>query len=114
MRGGTAEMSSTRYRRGGIYAADMAVYTRQMGETNDHEMSILRRNLGRAMREELTDRQREVMTLYYCDGKNMREIGEELSIDKSTVSRTISRGEKRLRRCLRYGAAALINQNSSD
>ncbi len=107
-------MSNTRYRRGGLYAADMAVYTRQMGEDNGDEMSRLRRNLGRAMREELTDRQRQVMTLYYCDGKNMREIGETLDIDKSTVSRTISRGEQRLRRCLRYGAANLVNQSSLD
>ncbi len=107
-------MSSTRYRRGKLYAADMAVYSRQMGETNEEEISRLRRNLGVAMREELTDRQRQLLTLYYYEGKNMREIGEALGIDKSTVSRTISRGERRLRRCLRYGAAALIEQSLSD
>ena len=39
----------------------------------------------------------------------MRQIGQELGVDKSTVSRTIKRGEARLRRCLRYGAAAFLN-----
>ena len=38
----------------------------------------------------------------------MREIGEAMGIDKSTVSRTIKRGERRLRRCLRYGAEAYL------
>ena len=47
--------------------------------------------------------------LYYAEGLNMREIGERLGVDKSTVSRTIKRGERRLRRCLRYGAESLLN-----
>ena len=40
----------------------------------------------------------------------MREIGEKLGVDKSTVSRTIKRGEARLRRCLRYGAKAFLEE----
>ena len=39
----------------------------------------------------------------------MRQIGQELGVDKSTVSRTIKRGEARLRRCLRYGAGAFLS-----
>ena len=38
----------------------------------------------------------------------MREIGQSLGVDKSTVSRTIKRGERRLQRCLRYGAEAYL------
>ena len=38
----------------------------------------------------------------------MREIGQKLGVDKSTVSRTIKRGERRLQRCLRYGAKGLL------
>ena len=36
------------------------------------------------------------------------EIGEQIGIDKSSVSRTIKRGERRLQRCLRYGAEAYL------
>ena len=62
----------------------------------------------RALREDVTPRQRQALLLYYSDGLNMREIGEKLGVDKSTISRTIKRGEHRLRRCLRYGAEAYL------
>lgn len=101
-------MASTRYSRGGYYAADMAAYLREMSEDNTEDMSRLRRNLLRALQQDVTERQREVLTLYYGQGLNQREIGERLGVDKSTVSRTILRGEARLRRCLRYGAGALL------
>ena len=68
-------MSNTRYRRGKLYAADMAVYTRQMAADNSAELSRLKRNLIRALKEDVTPRQREVLTLYYAQGLNMREIG---------------------------------------
>ena len=32
----------------------------------------------------------------------------DMAVDKSTVSRTSKRGEKRLQRCLRYGAEAYL------
>ena len=91
-----------------MYAADMAVYARQMSSDNSKEISRLKRNLIRALQEDVTPRQRQTLLLYYSDGLNMREIGEHLGVDKSTVSRTIKRGERRLRRCLRYGAEAYL------
>ena len=102
-------MPSTQYRRGSGYAADMAVYARTMAEDNSAQMSRLKRNLVRALREDVTARQRQVLLLYYGEQLNMRQIGERLGIDKSTVSRTIKRGERRLQRCLRYGAGVLLN-----
>ena len=101
-------MPNTRYRKGKLYAADMAVYARQMAADNSQEISRLKRNLVRALREDVTAYQRQLLLLYYAEGLNMREIGERLGVDKSTVSRTIKRGEKRLRRCLRYGAEAYL------
>ena len=53
-------------------------------------------------------KQRQMILLYYAEGKNMREIGEAMGVDKSSVSRTIKRGERRLQRCLRYGAEAYL------
>ena len=82
----------------------MAMYARQMATDNSAELSRLKRNLLHALREDVTPRQRQVLLMYYAQGLNMREIGEQLGIDKSTVSRTIKRGEYKLRRCLRYGA----------
>ena len=87
-------MPNTRYRRGRHYAADMAVYSRQMAGDNSRELSRLKRNLIRALQEDVTEKQRTVLLLYYAEGY------------KSTISRTIKRGERRLQRCLRYGAEA--------
>ena len=101
-------MPNTRYRKGKLYAADMAMYSRQIAADNSHEISRLKRNLIRALREDVTAKQRQMLLLYYAEGENMREIGEVMGIDKSTVSRTIKRGELRLQRCLRYGAEAYL------
>lgn len=103
-------MSNTRYRRGGIYAADMASYARVMSSDNSAQMERLKRNLVRALQEDVTSRQRQVLLLYYGERMNMREIGERLGVDKSTVSRTIKRGERRLQRCLRYGAKTFLDE----
>ena len=96
-----------------MWAADMAVYSRQMAADNSAQMTRLKRNLLRALHEDITPRQRQVLVLYYADGLNMRQIGEQLGVDKSTVSRTIKRGERRLKRCLRYGAAAFLNDTGA-
>ena len=86
-------MPDTRYRKGGAYAADMAVYARAMASDNSAQMSRVKRNM---------------LLLYYGEQLNMRQIGTRLGVDKSTVSRTIKRGERRLQRCLRYGAEAFL------
>ncbi len=101
-------MPNTRYRKGKLYAADMAMYSRQIAADNSQEISRLKRNLIRCLREDVTAKQRQMLLLYYAEGKNMREIGESMGVDKSTVSRTIKRGERRLQRCLRYGAEAYL------
>jgi len=90
------------------YAADMAVYAREMASDNSAQLGRVKRNLVRALREDVTPRQRQMLLLYYSERMNMREIGERLGVDKSTVSRTIKRGERRLQRCLRYGAEAYL------
>ena len=56
-------MPNTRYRRGKVYAADMAVYTRQMAADNSQEVSRLKRNLIRALKEDVTAKQRQVLQL---------------------------------------------------
>ena len=95
-------MPNTRYRRGKLYAADMALYSMQMASDNSKEISRLKRNLIRALQEDVTERQRQTLLMYYAQGYNM------LGVDRSTISRTIKRGERRLQRCLRYGAEAYL------
>lgn len=106
-------MSGARYRRGGLYAADMARYARMLSEqnTNHEEMERVKVALWRAINEDITEKQRNYLLMYYGQGLNMNEIGAKMGVDKSTVSRTIKRGEERLRRCLRYGAKRFLVEN---
>ena len=87
---------------------EMALYARQLAATNSGEHSRLKRNLLKAIREELTPRQREVLTLYYAGGRSAHEIADLLEVCPSTVFRTLKRAEKRLFRCLRYGAQSYL------
>ncbi len=105
-------MSGARYKRGGLYAADMAVYARALSEENTNEESLrrLKFNLMMALRQELTPKQLEYIRLYYAERLNTVEISQRRGVCRSTVSRTIHRGEATLRRCLRYGAANLLEE----
>jgi len=90
------------------YYNEYKEYLFNLGEDNSETRSFLLRNLERALREEVTDRQWQLMQMYYVDQKGMPEIADELEVNISTVSRTLKRGRGRLRRCLRYGARELL------
>lgn len=84
----------------------MAMYMRQVQQENgdEQEHSHLIENLLRCIREDVSPRQRVVLLLYYEKGMSQPQIAAMLGVNKSTVCRTIKRGEQRLRQCLRYGA----------
>lgn len=118
MKGAIAEMRNTSYRNtsydnsGGL--ADLAVYARFMAEDNSAQITRLKRNLAKALKQDVTPKQRQYLLLYYGQGMNLREISEQLGVHKSTVSRTMKRGRQRLYRCLRYGAAALLEDAAAE
>ena len=97
-------MKNTRSDFGGREAyADIAGWIRSQQGDNSETMERLRRNLRRARSEALTPRQAQLLVLYYDRGKTVRGIAQELGVSPSTVSRTLSRARRRLRRCLQYG-----------
>ena len=55
---------------------EMAAYVRQIAADNAGEHSRLKRNLIRAIKEELTDRQRQVLTMYYVRGRERAQRAE--------------------------------------
>lgn len=69
-------------------------------DTVDPEHSVLLKALGGAIREGLTGRQREILLLYYYRGMTMKEIASMLGLNKSTVSRHISRAMNKIRKTL--------------
>ncbi|HIT02224.1 MAG TPA: sigma-70 family RNA polymerase sigma factor [Candidatus Enterenecus merdae] len=91
----------------------MAAYSTMMAQDNREQIGRLKRNLTHALRQDITPRQREYMMLYYGQNLSMEAIAQKLGVNKSTVSRTLKRGRQRLYRCLRYGAANLLEQADS-
>lgn len=69
---------------------------------NHQQLTIVQKALRRAIEEELTPRQREVLLLYYFEGMLQPEIASHLGINKSSVSRTIKRARERLKKSLHF------------
>ena len=101
-------MGSTRYDRRRT-SPELARWAALMAEDNSRELTFIRGRLAKALAEEVTPRQRQVLDLYYRGELNLDQIGARLGVTRSTVSRTLRRGEDRLRRCLRYGSPALLD-----
>ena len=84
------------------FLGDMAAWRRQNSDDNSERLERLRRNLRKVREQELTPRQQVVMRMYYDEGKSIAKIAKSLKVNKSTVSRTITRARKRLFRYLQY------------
>lgn len=67
----------------------------------DYRYDAMRRALRLAMRQELTQRQRECLERR-LSGQKVKEIAEVLGVAPPTVSKHLQRGAKRLRHALQY------------
>lgn len=74
----------------------------QDGETNQEQILKLKKVLNKAIKEELTLKQQQVIDLYYFQSKNTVQIAKILNRNKSTVSRTKQVALKKLKECLKY------------
>lgn len=84
------------------WIGDLPAWLQANAPDNSEQMERLRRNLRRAREQELTPRQRQVVELYFDRGMTIPQIARHLSVNRSTVSRTLRRAKDRLYRCLRY------------
>lgn len=80
----------------------ISYYLSQGGADNRPQRERMKRVLMRAIKHELTDRQRDCLTMYYLDGVKMKDIARSLGLSTSTVSRHISSATAKLRRIARY------------
>lgn len=80
----------------------ISYYLSEQGSDNRAELARMKRILARAIRYELTDRQRDCLTMYYLEGMKMKDIARLLCLSSSTVSRHISSATHKLRRVAAY------------
>ena len=76
--------------------------TNSAGDNRNKIISI-KRALRSAIAHELSDRQREVLSMYYYEGRGVSDIAKTLNINKSSVSRRLKRARLKLERVLKYG-----------
>ena len=96
-------MSATSFdSRSSEWMGDLTVWLRQNASDNGEQLDHLRTKLRYARSAELTQRQQQLLRLYFEEGKTMPQIARELHVSCSTVSRTLRRARERLYRCLRY------------
>lgn len=72
------------------------------GESNHRQRTAILKAIEEIIKEKLTDRQRQMMLMYFFENKKMPEIAEELCVNKSTVCRTIARAVKKIKDYTKY------------
>ncbi len=95
-------MSSIPSNHGAVRSPDLAVWLQSEAPDNSRQHRFLCRSLRRAIRQELTPKQAQYITMYYMQGMNTTQIGDAVGVSRFTVARTIQRGRARLRRVLDY------------
>ena len=63
---------------------------------------VQQQRLHRVIWEELTPLQRYALTSYYFRELSISEIAKERRVNKSTISRTLKRAERKLQQFLQY------------
>ena len=87
-------MSATRSRaarprsvRDNEFIGDLAAWERANREDNTEQLERVRRNLRQVRELELTERQAQMLHLYYDLGMSMPQIARELGVTKSRIKR---------------------------
>lgn len=85
-----------------IDIASLCLWRQEQSGDNQECIRRLLSNLPLAVQQELTPRQREILQMRFTGGMSITGIAKELGLNKSTVSRSLTRSVERLYRSLRY------------
>lgn len=85
-----------------IDIASLCLWRQEQSGDNQERIRRLLSNLPLAVQQELTPRQREILQMRFTGGMSITCIAKELGLNKSTVSRSLTRSVERLYRSLRY------------
>ncbi len=70
--------------------------------TNRSQLAKMKKALADVVQNEISARQREIIVLYYYKQMNIPQIADMLGVNKSTVSRTLSRARRTILSRLKY------------
>ena len=72
------------------------------GDEPSEKLARLVAHLPRAIEEELTARQRQIVHLHFYDGLSVTQIAQKLGVHPSTVTRSLQRSARKLQHLLLY------------
>ncbi|MBQ0037509.1 MAG: sigma-70 family RNA polymerase sigma factor [Clostridiales bacterium] len=82
--------------------ASLRLWRQDAAGGNSEQVRRLLTNLPVAVEQELTRRERQILRMHFTRNMRVTDIARELGIQKSTVSRSLSRAMEKLYRALRY------------
>ncbi|WP_429079133.1 sigma-70 family RNA polymerase sigma factor [Brassicibacter mesophilus] len=74
------------------------MYLNVASSTNFAQIQKMKKTMYKVIGEDLTERQREFIVMYYLEDKTMQQIADELRVTKENVSITIKRGLNRIKK----------------
>jgi len=78
------------------------IYKNKKYDSEDLEYKKLLKIVNKIIQEELTERQRECLLLYYLEEKKLVEISRMLKIHISAVQRHVKKAKKRIEKIVSY------------
>lgn len=75
---------------------------KQSTNTNHRSWEKMKKILFQVLKTELTNRQREMLLLFFVKRMSMTEIANQLHVNKSTVCRTIKRAVENIKKYIKY------------
>lgn len=82
-------------------------FMKMKGDTNNYQLKLMKEMAIKALRNELTERQQQIFTLYYGEEINTPTIAKILNLNQSTVSRHLTTARKKLQKIFDYNMIGL-------
>ena len=80
----------------------LGVWDFQEESTNSRQLKYLKKVMYQVIHTRLTQRQSQMLCLYYLEGLTYQQIADKLGVNKSTVCRTVRRASERLKAYLEF------------
>jgi RNA polymerase sigma factor (sigma-70 family) len=80
----------------------MLLNSRAESEGNSQLRRTAKKALKRVIEEQLSDRQKQYLVLYYFEDRDMPTIAKMFGVNVSTVSRTINRARQNIFKYMKY------------
>lgn len=85
-----------------LFDSDLFKLVKQSDSSNSVKINTLKKLVAEIIKNELTEKQRQILDMYFVRRMSYTQIAEILKVNKSTISRTKSRAFKTIANILKY------------